>query len=164
MQKLVVSTVGFFLLILLVEGNPRQTSSEDKLFDLKQAGLVGIEVYESLIEDLSEEFTIGGITISPSLVYIGTVLPENVIIHLIQNAFNFITSSIAWVALMVVTQGTTKRRKRRSIADYVAGPYVIDDKTETVLDSINVDGDTVAWVLRRFADTAEHYKRLNDEL
>ena len=57
-----------------------------------------------MIEDLSEEFTIGGITISPSLVYIGTVLPENVIIHLIQNAFNFITSSIAWVALMVVTQ------------------------------------------------------------
>ena len=27
------------------------------------------------------------------------------------------------------------------------------------MDSINVDGDTVAWVLRRFADTAEHYKR-----
>ena len=27
--------------VCLVEGNPRQTSSEDKLFDLKQAGLVG---------------------------------------------------------------------------------------------------------------------------
>ena len=56
---------------------------------------------------MSEDVDIGGITISPSLVYIGTVLPENVIIHLIQNAFNFITSSIAWVALMVVTQVIT---------------------------------------------------------
>ncbi|XP_023345737.1 uncharacterized protein LOC111714769 [Eurytemora carolleeae] len=178
MPKLLSSVV---FLCLLITGNclDREYDNEygnsidGNLYpeqEFKQAGSVAIEEAEAAVEDipndifdpLTTEITVAGITITPALVYIGTLLPENILIHIAQNAVNFFCSTLFWFFLMSVTQGTTGKRKRRS-TDEIVEEY-FEDGLNTVLGTVQVDGDTVAWVFRQFANTAEQYKRLKDEL
>ena len=45
-----------------------------------------------------------GISVNPTLWYTGVFQPENILIHVSQNFFNFFSSSMFWFILMALTQ------------------------------------------------------------
>jgi len=113
--------------------------------------------YPSLY-DTSEnevESRTAGLTIDSNTVYTGILQPENVLIHVAQNLVNFVASSVTWAFVVYAYSGTAIGRKRRSADDL--------DEVEDAW-SLGLDGDNVAWLLRQMANTAEKYKRLDDEL
>ena len=71
---------------------------------IEEAEAAAEDIPNDIFDPLTTEITVAGITITPALVYIGTMLPENILIHIAQNAVNFFCSTLFWFFLMSVTQ------------------------------------------------------------
>ncbi|XP_023332941.1 uncharacterized protein LOC111704820 [Eurytemora carolleeae] len=138
-------------------------------YTLQQQGMLAVPTTQTKLKKNQEEkdnsendgrTMMAGISVNPTLWYTGVFQPENILIHVSQNFFNFFSSSMFWFILMALTQGTTKR-KRRSVDEE---DVLQLDEVVSEFNSVLVDGDNVAWFLRKMAETAEQYKRLKDEL
>merc|ERR1711997_704821 len=64
-----------------------------------------------------EESKTTGIAIDTDTVYAGVLDPNNILIHVTQNLVNFMASSLAWMVLLPLYQGTTGGRRKRGTED-----------------------------------------------
>ena len=63
-----------------------------------------LPIFQDVSDPAFVELTIAGITFAPYLWYVGVMQPENMLIHMTQNTFNYFSSCIFWFFLMAVTQ------------------------------------------------------------
>merc|ERR1719244_794074 len=83
-------------------------------------------------------------------IYEGVMQPDNIIVGIIQNFYNFLTSTIGWLIIMPFYQSTNRaitRVRRLSEEDSPPSP------------SLPLTPEKMTWILRRLAHTAEEYTK-----
>lgn len=100
------------------------------------------------------------VNFNPETVYNGVVDPNNVAIHVIQNAFNFVTSSLAWLGVVLLLgpnfNGGRSRTGGAPVLNWPAEGvhyYAEGRSFRSASDGLSID--KVAKVLRVVADGAE---------
>ena len=98
-----------------------------------------------------KRFALDDSKIDPATIYTGVHDPNNILIHVSRNFFNFASSSIAWfmVAAFFDNGGSLERRMKRSLNS---------TDTKETLES-RFSGERLANVFRSMASTAESLDR-----
>ena len=97
----------------------------------------------------ADGFTLGNVSLDPAVIYTGLFDPNNVLVHIMQNVFNVIASTLFWIAALLIIGPSVGGRDsggRRLFQRVHGAPDV---------DGIN----RVAGVLRGVADGAEQIGR-----
>ena len=113
---------------------------------------------------LLSTFARANVNFNPESVYNGVVDPNNVAIHVIQNAFNFVTSSLGWLGVILLlgpsfnsgrssTEGVPAFQWPREQVNYYAEGRSFDSTPSSAFEGLSMD--KIAKVLRVVADGAE---------
>ena len=141
--------------------------------------LVGVFSLVSLSQSLSSALLSSkGVDIDTNTVYTGIFDANNILIHVSQNLFNFLTSTVAWLIVMPLLAPTTSSGRRFGglfqQEDHLRDSYQQQQQQQqywaqgrsresafapSSLSSFLGGGKTIANILRIVADTAEGMDR-----